>query len=683
MELQSLPLKINGQAIEPISDNYWDLGGTRQFRNIKFKTAIYGGSVVGDWNASTDNTYSLGTATGPVRWLNGYFSNIVNIGVVDATDTTPLQVRVSSAGTLSPLAGTAFLIESNASVYSSIITNGNECGVVFGNVSDVDSVQLIARFDTPVNAQLYVAGVLQYKYSDGALAFQKATTISTSTGVLTLTATDNAIAFNATGDIVFWNNATGTSRNVTFRGTTATDGQANDSPTLRLVAKYDADPSASVTSTDWMYSIAHDMITAGAAPKSQAIHSINSVPILTLENNNATPAVIFGAGNVYINDTSNANMTLGLTINQGANDDEILALKSSDVAHGCTLATETDTYAQFKKYSPDGGGLAIRAFGDANITSAAVLVLAGAGAVNVDTAKSTAGRASVEVHARQISGTDYSDIVADGNVFGIRARVSGADATVALIDEDGDLWLNGGITTGNDINIANLYSIVVGSTTTGENIGFKAQDVSVGKVFIGGLVNANDPFFYIGRNDTGVATNAVTDMLVLQAGAGTTNVAAGFGYGISVKLSNDAHEVEERASLDFVVTTATNGAESARLAINLMSAGSMTTPFTFYHDNFILTTQMSLSSGLADDNYFTIKARDNGVGLVEVARVAGAADPYFSMGGSQQHKFTNAGLVGFFGATPVSQQLKASHNNWAALSDVVSALVNLGLLDAA
>lgn len=37
--------------------------------------------------------------------------------------------------------------------------------------------------------------------------------------------------------------------------------------------------------------------------------------------------------------------------------------------------------------------------------------------------------------------------------------------------------------------------------------------------------------------------------------------------------------------------------------------------------------------------------------------------------------------IGFFNATPVSQQLKANHNNWVALSDVVSALVNLGLLD--
>ena len=37
--------------------------------------------------------------------------------------------------------------------------------------------------------------------------------------------------------------------------------------------------------------------------------------------------------------------------------------------------------------------------------------------------------------------------------------------------------------------------------------------------------------------------------------------------------------------------------------------------------------------------------------------------------------------IGFFNATPVVQQTKAGHNNWAMVSDVVSALVNLGLFD--
>jgi len=57
-----------------------------------------------------------------------------------------------------------------------------------------------------------------------------------------------------------------------------------------------------------------------------------------------------------------------------------------------------------------------------------------------------------------------------------------------------------------------------------------------------------------------------------------------------------------------------------------------------------------------DGYYVTIWARDTGVGLVEVARFAGDTDPFFSMGGSQEFKFTNGGLMGLFGATPVVQQ---------------------------
>lgn len=53
----------------------------------------------------------------------------------------------------------------------------------------------------------------------------------------------------------------------------------------------------------------------------------------------------------------NTSMNLGLTINQGAFDDEILCLKSSDVAHGMTGRTETDSYGIFKKNNASQGGL--------------------------------------------------------------------------------------------------------------------------------------------------------------------------------------------------------------------------------------------------------------------------------------------------------------------------------------
>lgn len=54
-----------------------------------------------------------------------------------------------------------------------------------------------------------------------------------------------------------------------------------------------------------------------------------------------------------------------------------------------------------------------------------------------------------------------------------------------------------------------------------------------------------------------------------------------------------------------------------------------------------------------DNSFFAFHARDTGVGLVEVARFQGAADPYFAMGGSREFKFYKSGraelkgIVGF------------------------------------
>lgn len=39
--------------------------------------------------------------------------------------------------------------------------------------------------------------------------------------------------------------------------------------------------------------------------------------------------------------------------------------------------------------------------------------------------------------------------------------------------------------------------------------------------------------------------------------------------------------------------------------------------------------------------------------------------------------------LGFFNATPVTQRLKANYNNWAAFTDIIDALVDLGLFDQA
>lgn len=130
----------------------------------------------------------------------------------------------------------------------------------------------------------------------------------------------------------------------------------------------------------------------------------------------------------------------GLTIDQGANDDEILALKSSDVAHGVTTRTEMDSFAYLKKFAGVGGGLLLEALSDAQGTGP-VLGLSGISGVNADSTKSAAGRALIEMDASLASGTGTAAVNADGNVGSFRNNGS----TVWLVDEDGDTWQAGGI----------------------------------------------------------------------------------------------------------------------------------------------------------------------------------------------------------------------------------------------
>lgn len=73
----------------------------------------------------------------------------------------------------------------------------------------------------------------------------------------------------------------------------------------------------------------------------------------------------------------------------------------------------------------------------------------------------------------------------------------------------------------------------------------------------------------------------------------------------------------------------------------------------------------AISAPNADDDYLVFKARDNGVGLVEVSRVVGAADPYVSFGGSQQIKIFNSGYVSIVGNLDIDDEwgIRTTNNN--------------------
>jgi len=150
------------------------------------------------------------------------------------------------------------------------------------------------------------------------------------------------------------------------------------------------------------------------------------------------------AGVLYINETSNAGMSIGVTVNQGAATNEAAAFKAAEVAHGITNYTETDTFGDVLaiQYGAVGsGGINIRGFSEATAAAA----LTGCATAD-DTTKSAAGRGHVEIYAHTKSGTGLAAPGADANLMVIRSSAS----TRFIFDQEGELHSDAIIGVGDD-----------------------------------------------------------------------------------------------------------------------------------------------------------------------------------------------------------------------------------------
>lgn len=136
-------------------------------------------------------------------------------------------------------------------------------------------------------------------------------------------------------------------------------------------------------------------------------------------------------GVAYIGDNANANMTTGLTINQGAGGNEILTLKANDgtsVAHGMTSITETDSFATFAQAGT--GGLLV-----SGLTEGSVGIGIKAYVTDEDDgAKSTSSSGAVRIDGLVKSGTTGTTMSANANILAVRNNTT----TRFILDGDGD-----------------------------------------------------------------------------------------------------------------------------------------------------------------------------------------------------------------------------------------------------
>jgi hypothetical protein len=142
---------------------------------------------------------------------------------------------------------------------------------------------------------------------------------------------------------------------------------------------------------------------------------------------------------------NNGNMTVGLTINQEDADDEILALKSSDVTNPFTSVGDADNYFTIMKKQGSSGGAYLQGFkSDAGTAAHAFYIRGHLGEV-ADTTTGTGGNGVVQLDGVITNGSSGSSaLAADGNLL----VVSSAGTAEFIVKGDGELHSNESATVG-------------------------------------------------------------------------------------------------------------------------------------------------------------------------------------------------------------------------------------------
>lgn len=166
------------------------------------------------------------------------------------------------------------------------------------------------------------------------------------------------------------------------------------------------------------------------------------------QTSNSEELYLTSGGTLSVGDSSPDADGGGLTLNQGANDSEILTLKSSDISHGFTGQFEADTYGVFKKNSSSAGGLqilgiaeddpGINIFGVADTSSGTVASNTNA-IIHIDARKTTGG--SVGTIGSDMLCLFSNDGAAKVIITGTGKIHSDSSATIGTYDEYDDAHL--------------------------------------------------------------------------------------------------------------------------------------------------------------------------------------------------------------------------------------------------
>ena len=442
--------------------------------DVQFFGATTGKSLL--WDESADKLIITGdmSVSGTISDLGTVTTVDINGGTIDGAT---IGGASAGAGTFTTLAGTTSVVAaSDITITSGSILSASGA-ITFGN-ENLTTTGTLASGTITVSSDLALA-TGSITSASGAISFGNENLSTTGTlgagaGTLTSLSVSDGNITNV-GDIAL--------DSITSDGTTITIGTGStmtftDNTTIAVSLGNDAGDDFTIDSTAFVVEGDTGKVGIGTSSPSSKIdirssgvnlswgssgaifgnlayttgiaqiYANTSTALQLGANNNASHLTIGTSGSVYIGDTTNAYMTQGLTINQGTNDDEIFALKSTDMAHGVTDTTETDTLFSIRKTSTSGGVQA-QCFSEDDIA----LNLWGVH-TNDNTTKTTGGSSTVRVTALKKNGTAVGGPGANANLFSV---FNGGVGSVFIVDAEGDLYADGGTSSTNMVTQYDEY----------------------------------------------------------------------------------------------------------------------------------------------------------------------------------------------------------------------------------
>jgi len=313
-----------------------------------------------EWDQSADSFIIRGATAAGAGTLNLSTGELTNVdgGILGRID---FQAPLDSAGTDAILVAASIWAEANATFSAS--------------VNDTDLVFAAATSETAA-AQMRMSTAALYPATDDGLALGITDTFEWSDVHLASGAT---ITFNNSNAVI-----------------THSAGVIDVSTGALQVGGVAVSTSSAVTALNG--ATENELVTVGA----------------TTTELDAESALTFDGNLFFLNETANADMTLGFTINQGANDNDAVTFKSSDVAHPFTSLAEADTWGHMKKAAAASGGVRLEGLKE---TGSLVIYLLGRAGAAADTDDTTGSHAIVKLDGSITDGgTGATVAAATGNV---------------------------------------------------------------------------------------------------------------------------------------------------------------------------------------------------------------------------------------------------------------------------